>query len=56
MIFGWICINPEQVCDLETGDLLSIVRAVEDGQDWDKDVFSSVIEELDDRGLYCGWC
>jgi hypothetical protein len=58
MIFGRILsTKPEDVGDLSTGDLLTIVRAFEDGQEKDfiDGVFQVVIAELNNRNIMCVW-
>jgi len=58
MIFGRILNTKiEDVKNLDTSDLLVIVRAFEDGQknDFNKNIFPAVVDELYNRGIMCIW-
>lgn len=58
IIFGRILnTKPEDVNDLSTEDLLTIIRAFEDGQEKDfaEGVFSAVVDELRKRNIMCLW-
>lgn len=59
MIFGKLLNTKiEEVNNLDTGDLLAIVRAFEDGQGKNfvnKDIFSVIVNELSNRGIVCIW-
>lgn len=58
MILGAILnTKPEDVSGLSTGDLLTIVRAFEDGQEKDfvDGVFQAVVDELMNRNIMCIW-
>lgn len=54
MIFGMLAnTKVDEIKDLSTGDLLTIVRNYEDGQEFEKDVIQRVYGELADRNIYC---
>ncbi|MFZ3132676.1 MAG: hypothetical protein WA125_16645 [Desulfosporosinus sp.] len=58
MIFGRILNTKlEDVNNLSTGDLLTIIRAFEDGQgkDFVDGIFPAVVDELANRHVICVW-